>query len=405
MNEMKKIFIILIGVLVSATTMAQLTMDEQRMKRDIEVAENVLSTLFKQQFERSNFFPLRMNGTYEEGYGVTFRLPGGFNDPMRLFMMAPHPPDAPYPSEFEWTDGPNSFSYSFHREEEDCEDCEKIKIREKSKVSDKSGAPRPSQPSKDQDDSEEESFNDKFIEASKNFLADYGDLLSQLRAEEKIMITNRDEGHDSWFQAFRSTPHTSISIEAEKGDLSQEKQGKITRDQLLAKIKVSKNEVSDKLDPDLELLSSIFERLYQPDLAKTYFTEGGIRYERLKDLGVTYFMKAYSSRQEDSELYSIPALALNDLDQDARDKKVKEMYPAFEKELKENMLDYGRTLKSLKDNENFTFNVKITRCKGCEIPSSLELSIKNSTLKDFSSGKISKESALTKIAVKKGPDQ
>ena len=405
MKEMKKILIIVIGVLVSAMAISQPKIDEQRMKRDIEVAENVLSTLFKQQFDRNNFFSLRLNGTYVEGYGITFRLPGGFNDPMRLFMMAPEPPEAPDPSEFEWTDGPNSFSYSFHREEEDCEDCEKIKIKEKSKISEKSGASRPSQPSKDQEDSDQDSFNDKFIEASKNFLADYGDLLSQLKPEEKIMITNRDEGHDSWFQVFNSTPHTSISIEAVKGDLSQEKQGKITREQLLAKIKVSKNEVSDKLDPDLELLSSIFERLYQPDLAKTFFSEGGIRYERLKDFGVTYYMKAYSSRQDDSELYSIPALDLKDLDQEARDKKVKELYPAFEKELKENMLDYGRTLKSLKDDESFSFNVKVTRCRGCEIPSTLELNVKNSTLKDFSSGKISKESALAKISVKKGPNQ
>lgn len=404
MKEMKKFFIVIIGVLVSAIAISQPKIDEQRMKRDIEVAENVLSTLFKQQFDRNNFFPLRLNGTYTEGYGITFRLPGGFNDPMRLFMMAPDPPDVPYSSEFEWTDGPNSFSYSFHQEEEDCEDCEKIKIREKSK-SERSGAPRPSQAPKDQNDDEQNSFNEKFIEASKNFLADYGDLLSQLKPDERIMITNRDEGHDSWFQNFNSTLHTSISIEALKGDLSQEKQGKITREQLLAKIKVSKNEVSDKLDPDLELLSSIFERLYQPDLAKTFFSEDGIRYERLKDFGVTYYMKAYSSRQDDSELYSIPALGLKDLDQEVRDKKVKELYPAFEKELKENMLDYGRTLKSLKDDENFGFNVKVTRCRGCEIPSTLELNVKNSTLKDFSSGKISKESALAKISIKKGPNQ
>ena len=399
MKKITRILIIGIGVLVSAVAISQPKLDEQRMNRDIEVAENVLSTLFKQQFERNNFFPLKLNGTYVEGYGVTFRLPGGFNDPMRLFMMAPESPDEINPSEFEWNDGANSFSYSFHREEKDCEDCEKIKIRERS------GAPRPSQPSKNQDDNEQDSFNAKFIEASKNFLADYGDLLSQLKPEEKIMITNRDEGHDSWFQAFNSTRQTSISIEAMKGDLTQEKQGKISREQLLAKIKVAKNEVNDKLDPDLELLSSIFERLYQPDLAKTFFSEGGIRYERLKDFGVTYYMKAYSSRQDDSELYSIPALALKDLDQEARDKKVKELYPAFERELKENMLDYGRTLKSLKDDESFFFNVKITRCKGCEIPSTLELSVKNSALKDFGSGKISKESALTRISVKKGPNQ
>jgi len=41
----------------------------------------------------------------------------------------------------------------------------------------------------------------------------------------------------------------------------------------------------------------------------------------------------------------------------------------------------------------------------CAIPSTLELSIKNAVLKDYSSGKITKEAALAKITVKKGPDQ
>jgi hypothetical protein len=101
----------------------------------------------------------------------------------------------------------------------------------------------------------------------------------------------------------------------------------------------------------------------------------------------------------------MPTLGLKNLTSAERDKKVKELYPLFENDLKENMLDYGRTLKSLKDNEKLIFNVVLTKCKGCGIPADVELSIPNSVLKDYSAGKLDKNSALNKITVKKGAGQ
>ncbi|HEY9488091.1 MAG TPA: hypothetical protein VIQ51_07165, partial [Chryseosolibacter sp.] len=52
------------------------SINEERMKRDIEVAENVLATLIKQEFEQQRtFFGLDVNGSYQPGYGITFRIP------------------------------------------------------------------------------------------------------------------------------------------------------------------------------------------------------------------------------------------------------------------------------------------------------------------------------------------
>lgn len=101
----------------------------------------------------------------------------------------------------------------------------------------------------------------------------------------------------------------------------------------------------------------------------------------------------------------MPTLGLSNLTQEERDKKVKELYPVFESELKENILDYGRTLKSLNDNEQFIVDVTMTKCKGCGIPATLELAVKASVLKDFNAGKLDKNAALSKIEVKKGVAQ
>jgi hypothetical protein len=93
---------------------------------------------------------------------------------------------------------------------------------------------------------------------------------------------------------------------------------------------------------------------------------------------------------------------LENVNQEERDKKVKELYPAFEKNICEDVLEYGKTLKSLNNEEVLVFDIKITKCKNCGIPSTLEISVKNSVLKDYSAGKLGMDVALTKLSIKKG---
>ena len=66
-------------------------------------------------------------------------------------------------------------------------------------------------------------------------------------------------------------PPKVISVEAVKSDLTQYKQGKISREQLMAKFKVVNSELNDEAHSDLELLSTILEDCIAPDLSKTYF--------------------------------------------------------------------------------------------------------------------------------------
>ena len=120
---------------------------------------------------------------------------------------------------------------------------------------------------------------------------------------------------------------------------------------------------------------------------------------------MVYYLQMYSGVEIDYQRYAMPTLGLEDIDLATRNKKVAELYPAFEKEMKENILDYGRTLKSLKDNEQLIFQIKLTRCTGCGIPTTLECTIKGSVLKEFNAGKLDKNAALSKITVKKGANQ
>jgi hypothetical protein len=299
--------------------------------------------------------------------------------------------------------GPNgySYSYSYSRSEEEAKDQKRIAERDQIKAQ----TARGSKGSRVSDDSLSEIAHKRFMEVSKNFLADYGDVISGLKADEKIIITNRSEDFEPDFEVMwvngRDTRRQLMSVEAKRADVEQLKQGKISRNDFMGRLKIVNTETAESLDPDLEVLASMFSRLYREDLSKTYYVQGGLNYERLKDFGVMYYMKVYSSIEEDDNRFAIPTVSMRGVSQEERDKKVKELYPQFESDLKSNLVEYGRTLRSLKDEEQLVINVRLTKCAACGIPAMLELSIKSSALKDYSSGKATKEATLAKINVKK----
>lgn len=395
---------VLMAIIFSFTTQvfAQGKMDQSRMDRDIEVAENILSTIIKQQFEKRSFFPMEIRGEYREGYGVTFRLPYDVNGPMIWNFGAQEPGVA-------ILDG-NAFTYSFNLpsgEEAELSRMLDDDGRVKTETIRGTGRARVATSRRVNIDSIREVSTTKIIDGCKDFLANYGDLITQLPANEKIMITNRGEGERTRFGAFANDPRFSyISIEVTKSDITSYKQGKLSQDQFNKKVKVINSVINDEMQADLELLSSIFNRLYRQDLSKSFFTEGDVYYERMKDYGVIYYMEVYSSNQSEfNRRYIMPTVGLEDLDQAARDKKVIELYPQFEKDIQGDILEYGRTVKSLKPEEWLIFNIKMTRCDGCGIPSSLEISVKADVLKDYAAGKLSKEAALGKLNTKKGTAQ
>lgn len=230
-----------------------------------------------------------------------------------------------------------------------------------------------------------------------DFLVDYASLIGQLKPDQKIMVSSGSGGKRQFGRTYYDG---KLTAEVTKGDLEDYKKGKLTREKLIEKITINKTDDTKAPYKDLELFSTIFERLYEHDLAETYYTSRGLSYERLINFGVIYSMKVYSSKESNGK-YSIPTQNLHDLSFEERNQKVKEMYPGFEQELKANILDYGKTIKSLAPNETVLFQVKLTECKDCGIPRNIDISVKQSVLSDFGAGKLSKQDALKKVNVKK----
>ncbi len=375
------------------------TVDDERMKRDIKVAENVLATLIKQALEQQGaILGLNVSGTYVPGYGVTFRVPSENSMPFTIINTNVNaiPGEVVSDGAYRYSLRMNgdTYRYSFRMDgapEPPSPPDEAVSLSERVKARAASSA-----------DSIRSEYNATVIRAAQNFILDYGEFLSQLRPEERIVVTNQSDRMHFFFSEGK---RSRITVEGTRGDVSTFRQGKLTRDQALKKLKVVNSEILDERQPDLEMLSSIFTRLYRPDLSKTYFAEGNVYYERLRDVGVVYYMRLVSSNEVGPNRFIMPTVGHDQMDLHTRNRKVTELYPVFERELIDNVLDYGRTVKSLAGDEDLVFNIVLTRCSGCGIPETIELSIDSSALRDLNAGKIDKVAALKKVVIKKGQSQ
>src|SRR5882757_1924158 len=74
---MKKSIIVVLTLIVSVA-FGQTKIDQERMDRDIEIAENALATIIKQKFDKRNMW-IEVKASYTPGFGVTMRLPSDNN--------------------------------------------------------------------------------------------------------------------------------------------------------------------------------------------------------------------------------------------------------------------------------------------------------------------------------------
>lgn len=376
--------------------------DQDRMNRDLAVAEDILISLLKNDSENVMFFSTGASSTFLPDYGVMFSLSGSGHfvgeDFGRTFSFSF--------DEDDW----NGRNYRYHfRGDDDHDEAHEREIeheqeRERERERERAQERRNDRGYKGSIVIEGDDISQESTETVKNamklFLADYADLIGQLKPEHKIMISSAGNRWDFGGISIGTSGGRKIAAEITKKDIIDYKSGKISRTQLMDRIVMTETEKNPKKETDLELLSSIFRRLYKPDLSDTYYIADPLSYERLTNFGVIYKLRMYSSTSDGRGRHRITTLGLSGLSDEERDKKVEELYPKFEADLKQNILEYGKTLKSLQEDEILMFKVKLTQCKGCDMPKNLDVSIKQSVLVAYNAGKLSKSAALAKMNIK-----
>src|SRR5690606_6194612 len=172
---------------------------------------NVLTTLIKQQFSNQRmFFPLEIKGYYQEGYGVTFTLPADFTTPIVFTTIGQESNNS-----INVGNGGTYSSYSRFEisGEQSRENKNAISLKDRSAEKRQLNM-----------DSLRNLYNEKVIDAAKTFILDYGDMLTAVKSQEKITITNQGSQPRAWVnQYFNSSKRSLLSIDILVGDLKQMK--------------------------------------------------------------------------------------------------------------------------------------------------------------------------------------
>lgn len=411
---MKKYSLIIGLCLIAGSLLAQ-EIDNQKMEKDLEVAQTVLNSLVntnKSMYWNNNSRDKQTQ--YIEGYGVILSLPknNAFG-----FAFAPEMPPMP--------DISNAIAKSFEviediqididdeeleaearaeLEKERAERRKELALRQAELEKRAAVAIERAQFKIQQMDSMRE---EKVAENTENvidFLLDYGHLISQLKDSDKILVMEKGQDLRFYRDAGRveRLKTNRLSVEANIKDIRAFQAGKIDREEARSRIVVNKEKEVKPLAKDLTLFQTIIKRLYARDLSDTYYINGGMPHEQIEGLGVIFYMNMVSSIQSGSEGWDVPTQEKKNLSQEERDQLIKSLYPKFEEDLKSNIIEYAQNVSSLADGEQMIFKVSITKCEACGIPETLELQLKSKTLKDLKSGKINENQAKRELKLIKG---
>ncbi|MEL6924147.1 MAG: hypothetical protein AAFO94_08875 [Bacteroidota bacterium] len=370
---------------LSANVIAQ-SPPTDRMTRDIEVAEDVLESLWSQTAQTDDGFNTlrskqQFEGIYMQDYGVIFTAKDKGNSMVYLYGKARRLQGKSY-----WRNG--QLHYEYDDRDRDFDDDE------------------------DEECCDNDFFSDhevQFEDAAREFLANYGMLLGQLKDTEKVTI--RLESSAEPLLAIANGQFTrkgaggnTYTATAKKADMDAYQNGRIDEETFNERIEFTSVEEMQEVEQDLEVLATVLHKLYKRGFSNSFVMRHQPRYERLSDFGVIYHLDF--GKEGNSFIWSNSGEGLTITNGSAKGDatEVTANYQILKKDLPEQMIDYGRLLKNLKPRERLMFRVSLPGCDDCDVPEALEYSIDQETLEAYKKGAISIDDAIGRITeTVKGP--
>lgn len=370
---------------------AQPAIDANRMNRDINIMENILREMFKTRWEMRGTeiriapgdpFRFRssgnIRGTYLPEYGVIFTIAGG--SPRFVVMRN--------------SDNENSFSYSFRYSD---------------------------------DDSSQREVNEETVtNRIKEFLREYGSTIGQLQDDDRIMVIY-NTAHQRREIAFFDTDSNEnrveglpiISVVAQKSDLQDYRSGSISEEELDNRFSVSTVRPDAKEQLDLKVMANIFETALNEQEGKGFRIRGSVNYLHLDNFGALFFFDArYGSSSpffmdfpkvaqfsfgEEEERARVEVIEERLRESEERRKEtaeeIKKSYDAFVSDIKEYLIDYGRTLNSVTSDQHIMISATVFSTVD-EVPERIDLQVEKSVLESVDQGSMSRENAMDQIVVR-----
>lgn len=397
MKYLSKILPLTLTLLMAfAQVQAQQNVDNNRLNRDINIMENILSELFQVKSSSSSqrsrgvvtAFASRseeVRGTYLPGYGVIFQI----SKPSANILIASSDED----EEEEHT---VVFQYG------DAEGEEEVNA---------------------------ESVKNRIVE----FLKDYGSTIGQLSEDNHVMViyggaaTSRSGINFFAFTGNRMQGNSDpdlpvISVSAQMSDLTAYRSGDLSDQQFQNRVAISETEPNDTGSKDLRVMANIFETAFE-DNEEGFEVRGSVDYLQLDNFGALFFFEArYGTSRA---IFEIPNIQIRGSDnnnlrvraieetrqaleeqQKAAEQKREELrknattaFETFKTELKEYLVDYGRTLGSVDSDQHILVSINLNASVD-EIPDRIDVQITKSVLDQMDRGDISREQAISRVSIR-----
>lgn len=391
----KLIILFLLTLFGTQPLWAQGSIDANRMNRDINIMENILQELFKIRwagkgstvhFAPSGSFSLGrshdIRGTYLPGYGIIFTIPGRSSG----FMVLSGDADT------------ESYSYSFQYS--------------------------------DDESSGKEVTEESVTSRIKEFLMDYGPTIGQLNSDDRIMVIYNTRNQNRDFVLYSSSANDkdkkqlpTISVVAKKSDLQAYRSGRISESEFNDRLSVSTVEADAKEQLDLKVMANIFETALKEQEGKSFRIRGSVNYLNLDNFGALFFFDARYASSSGSYFLEAPKITgfsfgeeeerarvevqsvIEDRLRETKEKRqeteeeIKKSYETFISNIKEYLVDYGRTLSSVKSNQHIMISATISSSVE-EIPERVDIQVKKSVLEAMDKGSMSRENAIGQVVVR-----
>ncbi|TCL14307.1 hypothetical protein EV198_1147 [Roseivirga ehrenbergii] len=348
-----------------------------KMERDIIILQNVLNDMFKESSQqRYSSLSTEIKGIHIPGKGVIFNVGDNSLSESVLFTQL------------------NMIATG----EKNTGDKKEINI--------------------DQANKEKEN---QLKELSKEFLLNYGSILSEVKDNEQIMLNVKyypidenskqaNQGENIVFLS-RGTKNTKrISSSIQFKDLKDLLSGKLSFEATKGKIttKVIDNETNESSDTKImagildDLFASTFDGTYRKtsNTSWTYFEGFGLMY----NIGLSYNTGGNSARVAFYSGQRADVVKEEEYKKKEEEQlnKIEESFDDLIELAKESLITYGRTLRSVKSDEviilNLNFSSFFTKNM---LPKSVRISVNKSQIDQFSKGGISLDQLKKDIDVKK----
>lgn len=375
----KTLLILLINTFSFLALQAQ-NINQNRMNRDLNIMQNVLKEMFKTSWSgddqkiqvssgvlhygNSN----NITGAYLPGYGVILTIPAQTSG----FIIN--------------TKG-NNYNYQFNYGENG-----------NNKVTKKS-----------------------IINQISEFIRSYSSNIGQLKNTDRITVIYQAENQNSVFISLtdrnddEKAPPT-IYVSVQKSDLDALQNGSLNKKQFHNRLAVSTVDKASNSHHDVKIMAGIFKSMFDDANKKSYQVSGSVNHIYIDDLGALFYINAQYGNNfsgirvalsdvrkrlaetgKDSVIYSSDnSLNTNPEKLKAEQEKARK---AFLNGLKETIVDYGRTLRSVQSNEQIYVSVSPLDL-GDDMPKRIDLKIPKSVLEAVDNGDLSREQAIEQISVR-----